>query len=397
MNQPLVSIVLPAFNRAGYLRSAIESVLAQSLTSWEMIVADDGSGPEAAEFLRGLGDPRIRVLWLAHSGNPSVARNAALRDARGTYVAFLDSDDLWAPNKLEAQTAAQRARGQCHWSFTNVEWIDAAGGLMPPRETFVPHEGRIVEALLTIDAYIALPTVLVERRLLDEAGLFDEELRFGEDYDLWLRLATRSDVVAVTDKLTRVRLHADNHSHDRRSFYRDWLRLYEKAGTRTSDPRLLDICRRKRAALAVGLASIEAADGRTAAVCLPKACERAPGRVALRGLVALRRQDAGLFQLASVGEGALVAQASGVGRSRSGRGATDRKLRVPLSVACETPRGRGDLRRRGLRLLSLEAIPSHGRESHRARGQSHQLRRPGARCQPRGRGYRTIQLRGMEP
>src|SRR3954468_14130226 len=122
MNQPLVSIVLPAFDRAGYLRSAIESVLAQSLTSWEMIVADDGSGPETAEYLRGLGDPRIRVLWLTHSGNPSIARNAALRDARGTYVAFLDSDDLWEPDKLEAQTAALRARGECHWSFTNVDW-----------------------------------------------------------------------------------------------------------------------------------------------------------------------------------------------------------------------------------------------------------------------------------
>ena len=265
MNQPLVSIVLPAFNRAGHLRSAMESVLAQSLTNWEMIVADDGSGPEAAEYLRGLGDPRIRVLWLPHRGNPSVARNAALGDARGTYVAFLDSDDLWAPNKLEVQTAALRARGQCHWSFTNVDWIDAAGGLMSPREKFVPHEGRIVEALLTFDAYVALPTVLVERRLLDETGMFDEELRFGEDYDLWLRLAARSDVVAVTDRLTRVRLHADNHSHDRRGFYRDWLRLYEKAGARTTDARLLDICRRKRAALAVGLASIEAADGQTAA------------------------------------------------------------------------------------------------------------------------------------
>jgi glycosyltransferase involved in cell wall biosynthesis len=265
MNPPLVSIVLPAFNRAGYLRSAIESVLAQSLKSWEMIVADDGSGPEAAEYLRGLGDPRIRVLGLPHSGNPSVARNAALRDARGTYVAFLDSDDLWAPNKLEVQTTALRARAQSRWSFTNVDWIDAAGDLIRPRENFVPREGRIEEALLTFDAYVALPTVLVERRLLDEAGLFDEELRFGEDYDLWLRLAARSDVVAVTDKLTRVRLHGDNHSHDRRGFYRDWLRLYEKAGARTTDPRLLDICRRKRAALAVGLAGIEAADGQTAA------------------------------------------------------------------------------------------------------------------------------------
>ena len=73
-------------------------------------------------------------------------------------------DDLWEPDKLEAQTAALRACGQCRWSFTNVEWIDAAGGLLRPRERLVPHAGRIVEAVLTIGAYIALPTVLVEQR-----------------------------------------------------------------------------------------------------------------------------------------------------------------------------------------------------------------------------------------
>jgi hypothetical protein len=97
--------------------------------------------------------------------------------------------------------------------------------------------------------------------------------------------------------------------------------------------------------------------------------------------------------------GALVIRCGSTRRvpHGSGRAATNRKFRVPLPVACETPRGRGDLRRRGLRLLSLEAIPGDGRESHRVRGQSRQLRRPGARCQPRGRGYRTIQLRGMEP
>lgn len=267
MRSPLVSVVLPAFNRLEYLRAAIESVRAQTLTSWELIVADDGSGRDAADYLRGLDDPRIRVLWLAHSGNPSIARNAALRETRGPYVAFLDSDDLWAPNKLEVQIGALRERAACRWSYTNVDWIDAAGEPTPPRETFVAEESQIVEALLAITAYIALPTVLAESSLLNETGAFDEELRFGEDYDLWLRLATRSGVVAVTDKLTRVRLHAENHSHDRRGFYRDWMRLYEKVRARTDDPRLLEICRQKRAGLALGLARIEVGSGRVGASC----------------------------------------------------------------------------------------------------------------------------------
>src|SRR5215831_394736 len=87
----LVSVVLPTFNRLQFLRAAVESVCAQTFTGWELLIADDGSGGETRGYLQSLaGDPRITVLYLAHSGRPSAARNAALRRARGEYVAFLD-------------------------------------------------------------------------------------------------------------------------------------------------------------------------------------------------------------------------------------------------------------------------------------------------------------------
>src|ERR1043165_1265982 len=99
---PEVSIIVPSYDRLEYLRQAVESVFAQSFRDWELIVADDGSGPATAAFLTELEpQPPVRVLRAEHSGNPSVVRNLALRAAHGNLVAFLDSDDIWSPAKLE--------------------------------------------------------------------------------------------------------------------------------------------------------------------------------------------------------------------------------------------------------------------------------------------------------
>src|SRR5262245_55647877 len=98
---PVVSIVLPAFNRLVYLRAAVASVFKQSFTDWELIIGDDGSDEDTRAYLGTLDQPpRVKVLWLAHTGNPAVVRNAALLEAKGEFVAFIDSDDEWLPDKL---------------------------------------------------------------------------------------------------------------------------------------------------------------------------------------------------------------------------------------------------------------------------------------------------------
>ena len=98
---PVVSIILPTFNRAAYLRETVASVFAQSWTDWELIISDDGSDEATRAFIHTLeADERVRVVWSPHSGIPAVTRNSALRVARGEYVAFLDADDLWDPAKL---------------------------------------------------------------------------------------------------------------------------------------------------------------------------------------------------------------------------------------------------------------------------------------------------------
>ena len=123
--RPWVSIVVPTFDRLEYVRPALDSVFAQTWNDWDLIIADDGSGEELRAYLRALESrPRVKVVWLPHRGVPSAVRNAAIREATGTHVAFLDSDDLWAPRKLERQLALLAARPECGWSYTAFRQVD---------------------------------------------------------------------------------------------------------------------------------------------------------------------------------------------------------------------------------------------------------------------------------
>jgi glycosyltransferase involved in cell wall biosynthesis len=215
--QPLVSIILPTFGRLQYLRPTVDSVHRQTLQDWELIIADDGSDEATRTYLSTLaGDGRIRLVWLAHSGIPAVVRNAALRRARGSYVAFLDSDDLWLPEKLARQVETLHSRPACHWSYTAVSHIDGLGQPLPEPVfgPWLPCEGSVFERLVTGPALVRTPTVLAARALIAQAGSFDETIRSSEDYDLWLRLALLSEVALVDEPLVQVRRHEANHSRD---------------------------------------------------------------------------------------------------------------------------------------------------------------------------------------
>jgi glycosyltransferase involved in cell wall biosynthesis len=213
--QPLVSVVMATCNRAHFLGPAIDSVLKQSVADLELLIADDGSGEGTRRVLQAWeSDPRVRVTWLAHRGNPGAVRNAVLRAARGRYVAFQDSDDVWLPEKLEYQLAALDAHRGARWCYTACEHINSRGAQVVPENIsgWRAHDGNIRDAVACLRAHAALPTVLVERALLDEAGYFDERLRLFEDHDLWLRLACRADVAVVQRPLVKVRRHDEHYS-----------------------------------------------------------------------------------------------------------------------------------------------------------------------------------------
>jgi glycosyltransferase involved in cell wall biosynthesis len=210
---PVVSVVLPTFNRLEYLRIAVESVYAQTFSEWELIIADDGSDEETRAYLRALENPpHVRIIWLSHCGIPGAVRNAALREARGEYIAFLDSDDQWMPMKLERQIAALRAHVECRWSYTGYMRIDAAGEPQSSAgyDERIRYRGAIFEHLLMNAVDIWTPAVVAERRLLAQVGGFDDDLLLFEDYDLWLRLALQSEIHLIDEPLICVRSH-DQH------------------------------------------------------------------------------------------------------------------------------------------------------------------------------------------
>jgi glycosyltransferase involved in cell wall biosynthesis len=187
-----------------------------------LIVADDGSDLETRQYLQSLAqDPRVMVVWLAHTGKPSMVRNAALLRAAGEYVAFLDSDDLWEARKLERQIETLRARVNCRWSYTAFLQVDGSGTPLPEeaQRPWVPHEGEIFEQVVRGRAQIRTPSVLATRQLIAQAGGFDEGLLSGEDYDLWLRLALYSEVAIVDEPLVYVRYHDQNHTREWQSAY----------------------------------------------------------------------------------------------------------------------------------------------------------------------------------
>ena len=258
MTAPAVSIILPTFNRLKYLRLAIDSVFAQTLADWELLIADDGSDEETRAYLRGLENlPRVKVIWLSHSGNPSAVRNAALREARGDYIAFLDSDDMWMPAKLERQIDVLRASHR-RWIYTGYVRIGDAGETktLPSPKRWLPYRGAILEPLLRLEAAVATAAVLVERHLLAQAGGFDEELLMFEHYDLWLRLALHSEVELIDEPLTCLRSHGQHYSQEGIPMLAGRCRLLSKQRGRATDPRLRLIIEQLYARGALSLANM---------------------------------------------------------------------------------------------------------------------------------------------
>ena len=212
----LVSVILPTFNRLRYLPDAVASVFGQTFQDWELLIADDGSGQETQDYLRTLDDRlRVRVLWLSHTGNPAAVRNAALREARGEYVAFLDSDDVWMPEKLQTQIESLHAHIVREWSYTGFTLVDDSGSpLTGARATRgAAFDGRILDALVNGEALVVTPSVVVRRKLIEKVGGYNDELLVCEDYELWMRLASCSEVDFIDRPLVLVRRHGE-HSFD---------------------------------------------------------------------------------------------------------------------------------------------------------------------------------------
>ncbi len=245
--RPIVSVVLPTYNRLNYLREAVASVLAQTYDRWELIVVDDGSTDRTVEYLRTLPRHRVQIVRRTHRSNAAIARNLGLAHARGDYVAFLDSDDVWLPDKLTLQVHRLRAMPDARWSYTQFGIINDRGDDIPVLSggPWYPHEGWVLEKVITTEVIAPMPTLVVDQRFLRELGGFDERLVHGQDLDLRLRLAARSPVCAVPRTLCKIREHAGRSTYMLQEIHLWWLRVYEKFGRSAATKVLRRSCRRE--------------------------------------------------------------------------------------------------------------------------------------------------------
>lgn len=213
VNDSLVSVVIPTYQRATFLERAITSVLAQTYTRWEIIVVDDNDASsayrrETRSFMERYRDDS-RISYLEHPENRggSAARNTGIRAAQGEYVAFLDDDDEWQPTKLAAQLRCFELSGRATaFVYTGFEKVDTATG---ERVAVIPSvRGDVYESLLKRNPIGTTSTVMCRKDALLEVGLFDETLPAKQDIDLYIRLAQAYRVDFVSDVLATFYNHA---------------------------------------------------------------------------------------------------------------------------------------------------------------------------------------------
>lgn len=208
-SKPMLSVVLPTYNRAWTVRQAIDSVLDQDDGTLELIVVDDGSTDGTSRLLSTYGD-RLRCIRQDNRG-VSAARNAGIRAAAGDLIALLDSDDTWLPGKVKAQLDFFSAHPQALICQTEEIWI-RNGVRVNPGQRHRKHAGMIFEGSLAL-CLVSPSAVMMRKSLLDEVGLFDESLPACEDYDLWLRIAWRHPIHLIDRPLIVKRGgHADQLS-----------------------------------------------------------------------------------------------------------------------------------------------------------------------------------------
>lgn len=220
-----VSVVIPTYNSARYLPEALESALTQTYQDMEVIVVDDGSTDNTAECIESFLD-RITFIRQPNSG-PSVARNRAIFAAKGKYIAFLDADDLWAPDKLALQVAHMESCPNVLMTFTDFSRNEQPGVMKKSALSSYPHvcSGDIFNAILCAP-FTATSSIFVRTEVLMRAGLFDPTLSGGEDTDLWLRIADLGPVDLVNELLTFKRTHCEAITRTPQ-FVRDEVRAIE--------------------------------------------------------------------------------------------------------------------------------------------------------------------------
>ena len=222
MHAHRVSVVIPVRNGKDFIREALDSILMQSFTSFEIIVVDDGSDDFDYATLTTI-DPRIRTLRLEGRG-VSQARNAGMRQARGEFIAFLDADDVWFPGKLAAQVRYFDCHPEVGVVFGGfIRWTADGQGKFAPAQSLWKDCSELTEAeparsgwiytRLLLGVLVGMNTAVIRRSVYQAVGGFNPSMRVGEDYDFWLKAARITQMHALAGAVAFYRIHGSSAMH----------------------------------------------------------------------------------------------------------------------------------------------------------------------------------------
>ncbi|MBD8013469.1 glycosyltransferase family 2 protein [Planococcus wigleyi] len=222
-----VSVIIPTYNRSELLKKAIESLENQSHQNFEIIIIDDCSTDDTAEVVRGMDDERI--IYLRHDTNKggSEARNTGIKQATGSFIGFLDSDDQWLPDKLERQLKQFEGQPDVGVVYTGVQVVDEHN--QPTRKIVPAYKGEILPKLFESNCIDTTSSVLVKREVLDQVQGFDASLPSCQDWDLYIRLAQVTKFDFVKESLVLFYHHSGERiTTNKKSVLTGHMSIFEK-------------------------------------------------------------------------------------------------------------------------------------------------------------------------
>jgi len=227
-HMPKVSVIIITYNRANFLLEAVRSVLSQTYTDFELIIVDDASQDNTAQVVDGLSDKRIRYIRHEVNKGEAGARNTGVTNSKGEYIAFLDDDDEWLPEKLRLEVdVLENSPPETGGVYTGTILTEMASG--KTLLSFVPEErGNIYRNLIASNVVGGASTVLLRKECFEKVGLFDQIVGYPVDYDMWIRIAEEFQFEVIGEPLVKYRIHDNNMSDNLEIRIRGWEAFFEK-------------------------------------------------------------------------------------------------------------------------------------------------------------------------
>lgn len=212
--QNKISVLIPTYNCDAYVHEAINSVLNQTYKNFEIIVVDDGSTDNTKDVLRPYEEKKLITYIYQNNSVPAVARNTGILNSSGDYIAFLDADDLWMPEKLEKMIKKINDKKKFGMVITSVNFVDLYGNILRTTNYDQMTEDEIKEILME-RCIVVMSSVLIQREVFEHIGLFDENLTYAEDWDFFYRLAREYRIGIINEPLTVYRVRESSLMRDR--------------------------------------------------------------------------------------------------------------------------------------------------------------------------------------